>query len=1051
MCSGKESLPLFHEKSNDNRPFVEVILVNSPIVVLLDSGSNVSIVGGSGLKILTEKHLKIVPHPREFVITADNQEQEVKGLVYLPIIIDNSCHCLEALVVPAINHSFIFGSDFCRKFNLKIDYKNNSWNIQSKLSRLNAITEKPLEPPPFISKIDDLSPEKQKMAEKVIQSFKIIDGNDRLGLTHKMSLTIDTGDAKPFRIKQYPFSPYMTKILHSELDEMLKLGVVEPSQSPWSSPVLLIKKKNNEYRFCFDGRKLNEITKHDAYPLPRIDCILRNLAGAKFISSIDLRKSFWQIPLDPASREKTAFCVAGRGLFQFKVTPFGLRNSAQAQQRLVDKLFGPELDPYIFTYLDDFIVISPSFEHHVEILKTVLERLTEANLTVNLEKCQFFRTSIKYLGYIVDGDGLRTDPEKVSAMVNFPRPTTSTEVKKFVGMCSWYRSFIPHFSSLLSPINDLLKGKKKGQSVSWTIAAEESFTKIKDALVSDPILTSPDFGLPFTIQCDASATGVGGVLTQEQNGQERVIAYASRSLSRAERNYSVTERELLGLIFCLEKFRPYVEGTKFTVITDHYSLLWLNRISNPTGRLARWSVRLAQFNFELKHRKGKLNVVPDFLSRIEHPVEVNAFDIDKRNIDSWYQNLMQKVLLNPELFPQWKVENDILFKLIPASLPMTTNSTEWKCVIPKPQRKDVIRSCHELPTAGHFGFYKTLAKVSELYYWPKMRTDILKFVKCCEICGAQKIFNRPGLGLMGKEKNVQFPWQIIALDLIGPLPRSKKGNTFLLVIGDWFTKYTILKPLRVATAQNVVKFLESEVFLKFGVPQFIIADNGTQFAGRAMKELANSYKVQKIWFTAVYSPQCDFVERTNRTVGTAIRSFIKDNDHTDWDKELDKISHALNTARHEVTGYTPAFLNFGRHLPLSGDYYGQVESTSGIQLLPDKRDNYVENLKPLSEIFTKVREKLHAAYIRNSKAYNLRRKDFVFKNGDKVWRKNKVLSDASKKFSAKLAPKYVLRKVRRKVSRVCYELQDMSNSSDGIWHIKDLKPYFGSNSDVSVS
>jgi Reverse transcriptase (RNA-dependent DNA polymerase). len=238
------------------------------------------------------------------------------------------------------------------------------------------------------------------------------------------------------------------------------------------------------------------------------------LRDAKFISSIDLRKAFWQISLDESSREKTAFSVPGRGLFHFTVMPFGLCNSAQTQQRLVDALFGPEFEPKIFAYLDDIIITSSTFEEHITLLNEVRERLQKANLTINLKKCEFFKTSLKYLGYVIDQDGLRTDPDKVSAMVNYPRPTTSTEIKRFVGLCSWYRRFIENFSSLVSPLNDLLKGKKKKEKINWSPDAEKAFINIKKALISSPILCSPDFSQPFTVQCDASDTGVGGVLVQ---------------------------------------------------------------------------------------------------------------------------------------------------------------------------------------------------------------------------------------------------------------------------------------------------------------------------------------------------------------------------------------------------------------------------------------------------------------------------------------------------------------------------------------------------------
>ncbi|KAJ8975115.1 hypothetical protein NQ317_000957 [Molorchus minor] len=270
---------------------------------------------------------------------------------------------------------------------------------------------------------------------------------------------------------------------------------------------------------------------------------------------------------------------------------------------------------------------------------------------------------------------------------------------------------------------------------------------------------------------------------------------------------------------------------------------------------------------------------------------------------------------------------------------------------------------------------------------------------------SQKLANTARMGLMGSEKPVKYPFQIIAVDIMGPFPRSSKGNCYLLVVGDWFSKYTLLHPMRQATAQNVVKFIENHVFLAFGVPQFIICDNGTQFAGRVFKKLADTYQVQKIWFSPRYAAQCNFVERNNKTVGTAIRCYVEE--HKDWDQELSKIQHAINTAKHEVTGYSPAFLVFGRHVPLSGKYYGQVTSTADVELLPGDRGSYAEGLTSLSQVFSEVRHRIHLAYQRNAAAYNLRKRDISFEVGDKVWRRNKVLSDAVNKFAAKLAPKSI--------------------------------------------
>lgn len=908
--------PLFVQNISDNRPFILVNIFGESITALLDSGANISVIGSLGIPLIERFGLKINYSTQKSISTADGLPQTVSGMVDLPLRINDIFQIIRVLVVPSIKHSLILGSDFCKKFLLQIDYKNNCWHVQSKESSdnlavvssvsTNVITE--------LCSLENLSSEERDAVNKLINSFKEISSENRLGRTTRILLNIDTGDSKPFKQRQYPLSPYMLNILNKELDSMIELGVVEPSHSPWCSPVLLVKKSSGEYRFCFDGRKLNAVTKHDSYPLPRVDRILSMLRDAKFISSIDLRKAFWQIPLDESSKEKTAFAIPGRGLFQFSVVPFGLCNSAQTQQRLMDAVFGPKYEPNIFVYLDDIIIVSKTFEQHLKLLEEVKERLQDANLTINIDKCEFFKTSLKYLGYVIDYKGIRTDPDKVAAMVNYPRPTTTTEIKRFIGMCSWYRRFISHFSSLVSPINDLLKGKKKKEGIEWTTEAEKSFIKIKEALVSAPILCSPDFTKPFVIQSDASDVGVGGVLTQNLDGEEKVIAFASRSLTRAERIQPITQRECLAVIFCIEKFRPFVEGTRFTVITDHFSLIWLNNLKDPTGKLARWAVKLQQYSFDLVHRKGKLNVVPDALSRIVHP-EVTTINIDLNSLDRHYVNLREKITQHPELYPKWKIQNDCVYKICPNNAVIPTNLSEWKLLVPKTQRIDVMKNCHEPPTCAHFGFYKTFSRVQELYYWPRMRQDILKFVRSCRMCGAQKCSQNSRMGLMGSEKTVKFPWQIIATDILGPLPRSKKGNCFLLVVTDWFTKYSLLHPMRKATAENIVKFIENEVFLVFGVPQFIICDNGTQFAGRVFKKLAKTYEVQKIWYNARYHPQCNFVERVNRTIGAAIRSYIKD--HKDWDQEIKKIGYAINTAKHESTGFPPVYLNFGRYVPIT--------------------------------------------------------------------------------------------------------------------------------------
>ena len=857
---------------------------------------------------------------------------------------------------------------------------------------------------------------------------------------------IDTGDAKPFKKRQYKLSPYMLEHLNNELDKMLTLDVVEPSFSPWNSPVLLVKKNGGEFRFCFDGRSLNEVTKKDSYPLPLVDDILKMLSNAKFISSIDLKSAFWQIPLDEESREKTAFSIPGRGLFHFKVLPFGLSNSAQITQRLMDRLFFAKYSEKIFVYLDDIIITSSTFSEHIQLLSEVHERLSKAKLTVNIQKCHFFRNSLKYLGYIVDSYGLRTCSDKVKAMVEYPQPKNTTQIRSFLGLCGWYRRFIPHFSTLIKPLNDLLKGRGKKQSISWNEKAEEAFQEIKQKLISAPILAAPDFSLEFSIQCDASDFGLGALLTQIQGDEERVIAYASRSLSRAERNYSVTEREILSCVFGCEIFSGYVQGVHFKLITDHSCLRYLHRLSNPSGRLSRWSLRLSKYDFEIIHRKGSLHVVPDALSRSVPKVEINILGISLENLDPWYLKMKDKITKCPEKYPQWMIKNGYIFKHTSKKIILQTNISEWKLVVPLNQRNYVIDDCHSTATSAHMGFYKTFHRIAENFYWPKMRKDILEFVRRCKICGREKPPNYQRFGLMGAAKKATFQFEVLCYDTKGPFVPSSKGHKYLLVAVDYFTKYTIMKSVRNATSEAIVSFLEN-VFLTYGVPRVLLLDNASTHTSKSFNKFVGNYKIPQVSYNLFYHPQTNPVERVNRTIGTAIRCFIKDS-HKKWDVEIPKIQMALNTAVHEVTGFSPAFLTFGRKLPVYGDYYDDNPNLN-VSNLGENRKSYANELEKLPAIYKTVQERLNKAYERACSYYNLRKRDRVFKVGEKVWKRNFVQSNKAEDFSAKLANRYVLCTVKKVISKVSYELDHIDGTYAGRYHVSNLKPYFGSDSNLS--
>lgn len=974
--------------------------------------------------------LPLVESDRITVTAAGGQKIKSLGYINIPIYFENQFHILKAYVIPDIKRNLVLGIDFWQKFKLCPRFIGSITMAKSDCCSLVASQ------PTFIQGYENLDQSQRQLADNVRKQFENISYQSKgLGVTDLITHRIDTGDSEPIRQRYYRLSPEKQRILVEQVDEMLSLDVVEPCESAWSSPVLIVTKKNGQPRFCLDSRKLNSVTKRDAYNLPYISEILDNLRDARYLSSIDLSKAFWQIPIATEDRDKTAFYVPGRGTFRFKRTAFGLTNAPATQQRLVDLLFS-DFDLKVFAYLDDIIIISADFNSHVTLLLRVLDKLKQANLTINLEKSKFFRSQLKYLGYVVDGSGLRTDPAKVEVILNYPTPKCAKDLKRFLGTATWYRRFVPNFSTIAGPLNKLTSSKKGTPSFKWTPEADAAFQSLKECLVSAPVLSCPDYTKPFEVHTDASSYGIGAMLTQSIDGKEHPIAYMSKSLTAAEKNYSITERETLAVLIALEHWRCYIEnGQQFTVYTDHSALKWFLSLSNPTGRLARWGVRLSAFNFVIKHRRGVDNVIPDALSRIV-PVGAisisNSYSVTK---DGWYKNIYNGCLNDPSKFSNFQIKNNSLYRLSKNKHELTTEFS-WKEVVPNEHRETIIIENHSEPTAGHMGIFKTYRRLALRYYWPGMYQDVVKFISSCEKCLAYKSQNHQILGEMGRPKQCSRPFQMISIDLMGPLPTSKKQNNYILVVTCCFSKFCLIFPIKRATADIITKILEDSVFLTHGIPQTVLMDNGTQFTGKVMEALFKKYNIPNIHYTPKYTPQVNLVERFNRTIITCISTYV-DNDHRSWDLFIPKVQFAINNSVNEATGFSPSFLVFGRELVTCGSHYVDNDLGDEIVFLP--RDAYAENLGGLSSIFDSVQAKLWQAHVKNTSHYNLRRKFAEFNIGDIVMKRAYFLSDKESRFSKKLAPKFIKAKIIEKKSPLVYVLQDMSGKNIGSWHIKDLK------------
>ena len=480
---------------------------------------------------------------------------------------------------------------------------------------------------------------------------------EKPGRTDLSQHSINTGESPPVRSPVYRLSADRRASLRKQLDEMLSDGRIEPSSSPWAAPVVMVPKKGGDYRLCIDCRKLNSVTTVDAYPMPTIESILESLHGATVFSSLDLKSGYHQMMVAPEDREKTAF-ICEDGLFQFTVLPFGVVNGPASFQRLMEKVLGSLIGKVCYVYLDDIVCFSENIPQHAHDLKLVLQALQEAGLTVNIDKCCFARTEMKYLGHIVSADGLKMDPEKIESIFNFPVPQNVKQLERFIGMVLWYSKFIPDFSTIAEPLNQL---RRKKEPWKWTDECMMAFTQLKSVLTEEPILVYPDLDQPFSVHTDASNVGLGAVLLQERDGVLQTIAYASRSLNPTERNYSTTERECLAVVWALERWRVYLEGKRCKVVTDHQALCWLFNKAKLTGKLARWVLRLQDFSFDVEYRPGITHCVPDALSRIEEGVQANSIYTRDNTVDRPPHSIEggdDKILPNTADDPEVLTNND---------------------------------------------------------------------------------------------------------------------------------------------------------------------------------------------------------------------------------------------------------------------------------------------------------------------------------------------------------------------------------------------------------
>ncbi|KAL7295098.1 hypothetical protein TKK_0011566 [Trichogramma kaykai] len=998
---------------SENRNFVTVTIVDEPCVALFDPGATSCSIRAR----LAEKFHNELKPCRTIIRLANGSLTKALGMINLAISIGGKTLIMPCKAMAELEHDVLFEMNFFISFDVDVRYGRRLWRANEGQWNKFQSTED-LADPVVTAKcagLCTLEPEQNAAVDKLVE--KLIAEVQKPGKTSLIEHHIRVKDDVPVKLKLRRMSPMMWSIANEIVIKWEKNGIIERSASDYCSAPVLVKKQNSsEYRMCIDFCELNKKTIKDAYPMPSLDTVLDKLRKARYISKIDLKAAYNQIPMERSSRRYTAFAVAGSGLWQFRRMPFGLVNAPMTWSRLVDHLFGPEFEPHVFYYLDDIIIVTVDFSEHLSWIERVLKRLIEAGLEINRDKCEFCCSRVTYLGYLLNKDGLRVDPEKLGPIVKYPTPSNIKQLRRFLGVIEISRG---------------LGGEEQ----------QEAFDTLKRALTTVPILARPNFNKPFTIQCDASATALGAVLVQDDDkGDEHPIVYLSRVLNSAERNYSTSEKECLAILWSIKKLRPYIEGYKFTVVTDHSALTWLRNLKDPTGRLARWALELQQWDFIIVHRKGALMHLPDALSRMFEPNEdvAAAAELLSDMKDPWYLRMLADVKKSPKKFQNWTIVDGRLyrFRSDPLFDPIENAEERWKLVIPAEYREQILADAHSLPSSGHLGVDKTYDRIARDYYWKGFYYDTLKYIQQCRICQQYKYIQRGPQGLIGS-RVVERPWVIVAADLM-EFPPSKSQHKFLVVFQDLFTRWIEVKPLRRADGKSVARAFEELILFRWETPRYFLSDNGKEFINKVVADTLESYGVKHVT-TPPYHPQANAVERCNRILKAMISSFVG-NDHRDWDLHVHEFRHAVNTAVQATTKVSPAFLNFGRHPTPVKSLRRTMEGNPDIVRI--KPEDWLDRLRRLNALKDLVARHIDTAKAKQEKTYNAGRRDVQYFVRDAVLRRAHVLSDASKKISAKLHQKYEGPFIiTEKLSPTVFNLSPLEGDSRRISkvHVSELK------------
>ncbi|GBM76597.1 Transposon Tf2-9 polyprotein [Araneus ventricosus] len=870
----------------------KITIGNKTFEALIDTGSSVTLIREDVSKgIIEQSKLS-----RDIVVLSGLGKYEVKtkGSFQREIELDGEKYSVTWHVVPTpyLEFQAVIGSDILEQAFVGFDIKgvyfrkheDKVWFMHTQVYEARIEDE--------IEVKHVRNPRIRKELSELINNY-IPKKTETTNVSMRIILKDDVPVYQPARRLSFPENQAVNK----QIDEWLDQGIVRQSSSEYESPIVLVKKKDGTARLCVDYRKLNRKLVKDRFPLPLIEDVLDKLQDAKVYSTLDLKNGFFHVEVNEDCKHFTSFVVPD-GQFEFNKVPFGLSTSPSVFQRYVYSIFRELMRKgIVIIYMDDLIIPAKDEDEGIEKLKKVFEVASKYGLEIKFKKCQFLRRKVEFLGHVVENGTVRPSVAKTIAVKKFPVPTTVKQVQSFLGLTGYFRKFIPAYSKIAKPLSDLIRSDNPFVFEQPQI---EAFEKLKKLLTESPVLSIFQQGKTTELHTDASQQGYGAVLLQEaEDGKLHPVQYMSKKTTPAEEKYSSYELEVLAVVNALRKFRTYLMGNHFKIITDCSAFQRTMDKKDLVTRIARWALLLEEFDYEIVHRSGQRMQHVDALSR--YPVAIITSDTLTARLkraqqeDEYTQSLRSMIGSNSD--SDFFDKNEILYKYVDG---------RELIVVPRDMQTEIIKLAHE---KGHFSAAKTEGVVKQEFFIPNLSKQVQNVIVNCVPCILTNKKSGKKDGFLNPIPKEDVPLSTYHVDFIGPLPSTNKKYQHILTIVDAFTKFTWLYPVRSTSAEDALDKLKVQQ-KTFGNPKRIITDRGSAFTSKAFGDYCTNENIQHFQITTGVPRENGQVERIHRTL-IPVLTKLSIADSTKWFKFVDPLQRILNSTFNRSTKWSPFELLIG--------------------------------------------------------------------------------------------------------------------------------------------